>query len=295
MEQSIVLIYALLTYMIVNKFYCRILTPHDRIKHPQIAIFSLQAAALIIYGSIYGFTVSASFSILVNSLLLVCCILFFQGKLLLRLCAFFIVCFILTLAEIASAAPFMAINLFFPEKNLLPKMLIQDGPVVLAALMFLLDLLLLIFVFSKLGGLLENCFLFLRPSLLLRLGGPLAVLLFLQNGLFAFAAIKDYLLYSLLYWTAVIICLVVLNSALKKLENQESYNIQLKMHEKLIAFQLEHFQKAADEYQATRKWNHDISNHLLSLSYLIKQEQTDEAVKYIDSIFDAYGLEKDKK
>lgn len=295
MEQLIVLVYALLTYLIANKFYCRILTPRDRIKHPMIVNFSLQAAVLIIYGSIYGFTPTSGFSILVNGLLLVCCILFFQGELLLRLCAFFIVCFILTLTEIAAAAPFMAINLFFPEKNLLPKMLIQDGPIGLAALMFLLDLLLLIFVFGKLGGLLENCFLFLRPSLLLRLGGPLAVLLFLQNGLYAFAAVKDYLLYSLLYWAAVAVCLLVLNSALKKLENQESYNIQLKMHEKLIALQLEHFQKAASEYQAMRKWNHDISNHLLSLSYLIKQEQTDEAVKYIDSLFDTYGLEKDKK
>lgn len=295
MAQLIVPTYAMLTYLIVNRFYCRILPKRNCIKHPLASSLVLQAAVLIVWCSVFSSDVTAGLSLLVNCLLFVCCILFFKGSFFHRICAFFIGCFVTTLGEIVSGGMFLVVNLFFPEWNLIPKMMIQDGRTSLTSLMLLLNILFLIFVFSKLGGVLENCFLSLRPSLLLRLGGPLAVLLFLQTGLYAFSDIKKYLLYSLLYGITVLICLLILNSALKELNAQESRNAELEIQRKLVGLRLEHFRKTACEYQSLRKWNHDISNHLLALSYLINQGQTDEAGQYIDSLFDTYGLGEDKK
>lgn len=290
MAQFAISIYVMLTYLIVDIFYCRTLPKQNFIKHPLVSCLTLQAIALIVWYFTFGFTITANFSLLINSLLFVSCILFFKGDFFLRICAGFISHFILTLGEVASGSLFVTINLFVPELNLIPQAMIQEERIGLTLLMILLDILFLVFVFEKLGGLLQNCFQCLKPYLLLRLGGPLAILLYLQTGLYTFHYSRKYLLYSFLYGIAVVISLFILNSALKELETQKVYNNQLELQKKLIDLQLEHFRKATHEYQSIHKWNHDISNHLFALSYLINQGQTDRAGQYIDSLFDIYGL-----
>lgn len=52
----------------------------------------------------------------------------------------------------------------------------------------------------------------------------------------------------------------------------------------LLRDQLEFFDNFDLEYQELRKWNHDIENHLLSMSYLMKNSKYNEAKKYLDNI-----------
>ena len=44
------------------------------------------------------------------------------------------------------------------------------------------------------------------------------------------------------------------------------------------------FRRLNAEYQNIRKWNHDLSNHLLSLALLLDQEQFVEADAYIQTL-----------
>lgn len=295
MVQFAIFIYVMLTYLIVDNFYCRILSKQNFIKHPLVSCLTLQAIALIVWYFTFSFTITANFNLFINSLLFISCILFFKGNFFLRICAGFISHFILTLGEIASVSLFLVINLFFPKLNLIPQVMFQDERIGLILLMILLDILFLVFVFEKLGGLLQNCFQSLKCSLLLRLGGPFTILLYLQTGLNTFLYIKKYLLYSFLYGIAVVISLFLLNSALKELDKQKAYNNQLELQKRFVNNQLEHFRKITHEYQSIHKWNHDISNHLFALSYLINQGQTDEARQYIDSLFEIYGLRDEQK
>ncbi|WP_373218536.1 hypothetical protein [Ruminococcus sp. 5_1_39BFAA] len=48
----------------------------------------------------------------------------------------------------------------------------------------------------------------------------------------------------------------------------------------LAKAQLESSKKMEQEYRKLRKWNHDIENHLLSLSYLMDMKKYEEAAAY---------------
>lgn len=52
----------------------------------------------------------------------------------------------------------------------------------------------------------------------------------------------------------------------------------------LLKKQLELSNEIKDEYVRIRKWNHDIENHLLSLSYLIDMQKTEDAQNYCATI-----------
>ena len=52
----------------------------------------------------------------------------------------------------------------------------------------------------------------------------------------------------------------------------------------LLKKQLELSNEIKNEYVRIRKWNHDIENHLLSLSYLIDMQKTEDAKNYCATI-----------
>lgn len=284
MTQLVFYIYLLSSYLIVNRFFCRILRPRDQIKHPMAACYIFELAFCIPWILAFGLYVNAASSLFVNILLLFTSLLLFQGRLVLRLCAFFISCFVLTLGELFGGSIFIIISRFGLAKDTTPKEVILQGQLMYVIFIFALDILFLVFVLEKLGCLLENRFMHLSPSLLWKLGVPLSVLMFTQTWLYAIPTVKDYALHSILNWGIVLACLLVLNSALKKLEHQEKDNIRLQEEKALISQRIDYYHKMTREYDAIHKWNHDISNHLLALSYLVEQKQSTEACQYIDTL-----------
>lgn len=66
-------------------------------------------------------------------------------------------------------------------------------------------------------------------------------------------------------------------------KEQANFNRNLNKME-LLKSQMEVSEEMKQEYVKIRKWNHDIENHLLSLSYLTDMKKTDEAERYCISV-----------
>ena len=73
-------------------------------------------------------------------------------------------------------------------------------------------------------------------------------------------------------------------SGIKNLYIQERNRILREKQIDLKKEQLKLFTDQELEYQKLRKWNHDIENHLLSMSYLMNTEKYEEARQYLHNI-----------
>lgn len=91
---------------------------------------------------------------------------------------------------------------------------------------------------------------------------------------------------SIIYWCLCFVCYPLFLNGLKKLTQQEEQRLQNQYKLQLVKKQLDASKKLENEYQSLRKWNHDVENHLLALSYLMDMERYDEAYEYQKKITD---------
>lgn len=91
---------------------------------------------------------------------------------------------------------------------------------------------------------------------------------------------------SMIYWSLCILCYPIFINGLKNLTKQEEQRLINQHKLQLIKNQLETSKKLETEYQSLRKWNHDVENHLLALSYLMDMKRYDEASEYQKKISD---------
>lgn len=91
---------------------------------------------------------------------------------------------------------------------------------------------------------------------------------------------------SMIYWSLCILCYPIFINGLKNLTKQEEQRLINQHRLQLIKNQLEASKKLESEYQSLRKWNHDVENHLLALSYLMDMKRYDEASEYLKKISD---------
>ena len=284
LTQLVYIIYILCSSLAANNFYNHLFTKRNHIKHPVIACCILWSIAIVPCFIITGGDASVILSILANSIVILPTLLFYQGAILHKLCASFIACIVINLSEIGASIFFLTLNIFFPEENMVIRDFLTDKHDGMLLFANLLIISIMLFIFYKLQQLLKNCFIYIKPSLVFRLGIPLIIMVIFQNIIFAFPLIRPFLIFSIFYWITVCLCILMLNTGLKELKKQEEYNIMIDMQKAIITQQLNYFQKTTQEYQKIRKQNHDISNHLLSLSYLIEQGNTKEAKQYINEL-----------
>lgn len=67
---------------------------------------------------------------------------------------------------------------------------------------------------------------------------------------------------------------------------QENERTKLILQRDCLEQQEEHSKELAEKYSKIRKQNHDISNHLLVISYLIENKRWNETERYIEKILE---------
>ena len=86
------------------------------------------------------------------------------------------------------------------------------------------------------------------------------------------------------YWILCLISYPVFRKGIHVIQTQEEAAIFRQHQLQLMKEQLSLSREMEKEYQALRKWNHDVENHLLSLSYLMDMEKYEQAASYCHSI-----------
>lgn len=77
-------------------------------------------------------------------------------------------------------------------------------------------------------------------------------------------------------------CYLLFISALRRYRRRWEKKEQLLFIEQ----QLSSARDLESEYRELRKWNHNISNHFLSLSYLLENGKCEESAAYIKTLLD---------
>ena len=87
-----------------------------------------------------------------------------------------------------------------------------------------------------------------------------------------------------MYWVLCILGSFLFYRAICTLRLQHEKHICHQQEALLLKKQLNASKTLSAEYASLRKWNHDIENHLFSLSYLINAKNYSEADKYLESV-----------
>lgn len=230
-------------------------------------------------------TLSGEFTILIQLLILGCVFIGFHASFLQKLAVYFIFVLLETCAEIVASSVFLQIhNLLFPTVMYTPSTLrSQCSPVEFLIIQFF-NMALGLFLLEKVAHILQQCFSYLKTVTFFELLSPV-ILPALANNLLALpCSLFLRIFFCILYWVLCILGSFLFYRAICTLRLQHEKHISHQQEALLLKKQLNASKTLSAEYASLRKWNHDIENHLFSLSYLINAKNYSEADKYLESV-----------
>ena len=230
-------------------------------------------------------TLSGEFTILIQLLILGCVFIGFHASFLQKLAVYFIFVLLETCAEIVASSVFLQIhNLLFPAVMYTPSTLrSQCSPVEFLIIQFF-NMALGLFLLEKVAHILQQCFSYLKTVTFFELLSPV-ILPALANNLLALpCSLFLRIFFCILYWVLCILGSFLFYRAICTLRLQHEKHIWHQQEALLLKKQLNASKTLSAEYASLRKWNHDIENHLFSLSYLINAKNYSEADKYLESV-----------
>lgn len=230
-------------------------------------------------------TLSGEFTILIQLLILGCVFIGFHASFLQKLAVYFIFVLLETCAEIVASSVFLQIhNLLFPTVMYTPSTLrSQCSPVEFLIIQFF-NMALGLFLLEKVAHILQQCFSYLKTVTFFELLSPV-ILPALANNLLALpCSLFLRIFFCILYWVLCILGSFLFYRAICTLHLQHEKHICHQQEALLLKKQLNASKTLSAEYASLRKWNHDIENHLFSLSYLINAKNYSEADKYLESV-----------
>lgn len=271
-----------------SRFYCKVLPPRKHLSHP-FACCCLLFAIVIIPAASLRYTSPAYGTWLIRLIIIFPGLFFFGGTLIMRIMAILIVLTIACIAEITFVIPARVLNLFIPELAIHPIQLLDDGHYGIYFCSLLLYAALQAVCFCAIGNLLEKHRGIFTPKIILQLDLPIIFTLVLSDSLGVLVLSRHTPVYKFVllisgYILLYGICFLMLNSGLNTLLRLEKRQIIHAEQKHLLEQQLNYPHKMDDAYDSIRKWNHDYTGHLLSLSYLINQKKYKEASQYITDI-----------
>lgn len=275
------------TFVLSCYFYCKILPIRKNVRYPFIICFIFFGIVIIPF-SILRLTSPILYLLLYQSFYLLPVILLFQGSLPLRLTAGLTAQVLGYISELTATAIIVLPGLINPALDFRPLNLVQrkaTGPFLVYVLFYFT---LLFFVCLKLSELLKKHYIFMNPKTVIQFIVPLILSNFLGNVIHMFSNNgwfnTGFYILLMIYWILFFVYILCLNRALSNFMIEEKKRLIQEEEKQLLNEQLVYFEKLEKLYYDTRKWNHNFSGHLLSVSFLIEQQKYDDAKEYIMSI-----------
>ena len=266
----------------ISLFYTRVLTPKKFLRHPLGDCFIIT----LLLNTVMTFSVSHAVftSIWFFSIHLLIALFLFKDRMGLRITAYAFVMVSYSFIELLPASILIFINIFLPSMNLTPKYLIVSGNVLLSALNCF-SLAIIYFLFLKtISGMLYRYFSSLKPKSLLLVSMPFFIVMINTYFLEKSSTLTILFLVTPLIIINVFLCLLLLQKGLLALKHEEELLSEKENHKKHLEQQIDYYKTLDKEYLTMRRWRHDVSNHLVSVAYLLETKQYNEAGKYLDDL-----------
>lgn len=238
----------------------------------------------LIFCAICSLNISLT-SICLIGLIFWTCLVPFKGKMSTKIFVALLMFFILGTCEGMTSFVLVLLNHIFPSLDLTAFLLLQNSnPRSFIAFLITFDFLLLL-VYNFFIPVLQFYLTLLNTKIALCLAFPITGLILMVNVLFCYAGnLQTYLLLIFIFSILFICCCIFFLKGVLLLKEVNKQYLENKMVQEQLNLQITHSQMLDQEYIKIRKWNHDISNHLLSISYLIECGDDSMAEQYIENI-----------
>lgn len=266
-----------------SNFYVQVLTPRKGLSHPKkicfLFLFFLTAGTVFVF---FNSTVISSIWFLTS--LALPAFALFQDKMLTKVFMCFLALLSCSFAEMTAFALLSAINLFFPEKDLIPAHIFRSGNVFLSFITFAIisfAYTLLLFVISKA---LKRLHTYLKPRIGILLAFPFFIVIINDGMLTGIDSHKQLYIYTPVLLVLFIFAIFILSKGLKELRKQELLTLQTEKQRKKVEYQLLYYKKMGEEFISLRKWKHDMTNHISAITFLLENKNYKDAKKYLEGL-----------
>lgn len=264
-----------------------LLTPRDRIRHPRLTAFCFHTAVFLAILTSTGFSISF-IPIAVMAALLLTCMVLFHNKVSHKLSAFFIIYFMILICEGSTGAIMRLINLLFPKAELVTYYMLLEGNSRSYIVYVIIDMALYYVVCKLIIPTIQYCLALADVKITLQIAFPIGGALLISNVFASYSFnLQQYLLLTAICILIYICSFVLFIRGFHSLQKLNAQQLQLELEERQLKSQHTHSKILEKQYEDFRKWNHDISNHLLSISYLIEKGDFINAYNYIGNILDS--------
>lgn len=264
-------------------FFCSVLKPRRFLNHPILTVFlllmvSVPAVMLLKTQNVTIGTIS------IQLLFLGIVFIFYCGTVSRKLACYFIYAISLTLVEILACNILVLIRPLWAEVPIAFNEIyfVTDTADILCV--SLADICIGVLCFQKESALLKRCFSYLHLKTFLQLLYPVYLPIIAQQVIISLTEYSLFPALAAAYWILCLISYPVFRKGIHVIQTQEEAAIFRQHQLQLMKEQLSLSREMEMEYQALRKWNHDVENHLLSLSYLMDMEKYEQAASYCRSI-----------
>ncbi len=264
-------------------FFCSVLKPRRFLNHPILTVFlllmvSVPAVMLLKTQNVTIGTIS------IQLLFLGIVFIFYCGTVSRKLACYFIYAISLTLVEILACNILVLIRPLWAEVPIAFNEIyfVTDTADILCV--SLADICIGVLCFQKESALLKRCFSYLHLKTFLQLLYPVYLPIIAQQVIISLTEYSLFPALAAAYWILCLISYPVFRKGIHVIQTQEEAAIFRQHQLQLMKEQLSLSREMEKEYQALRKWNHDVENHLLSLSYLMEMEKYEQAASYCHSI-----------
>ena len=264
-------------------FFCSVLKPRRFLNHPILTVFlllmvSVPAVMLLKTQNVTIGTIS------IQLLFLGIVFIFYCGTFSQKLTCYFNYAISLTLVEILACNILVLIRPLWTEIPIAFNEIyfVTDTADILCV--SLADICIGVLCFQKESALLKRCFSYLHLKTFLQLLYPVYLPIIAQQVIISLTEYSLFPALAAAYWILCLISYPVFRKGIHVIQTQEEAAIFRQHQLQLMKEQLSLSREMEKEYQALRKWNHDVENHLLSLSYLMDMEKYEQAASYCHSI-----------
>lgn len=264
-------------------FFCSVLKPRRFLNHPILTVFlllmvSVPAVMLLKTQNVTIGTIS------IQLLFLGIVFIFYCGTVSRKLACYFIYAISLTLVEILACNILVLIRPLWAEVPIAFNEIyfVTDTADILCV--SLADICIGVLCFQKESALLKRCFSYLHLKTFLQLLYPVYLPIIAQQVIISLTEYSLFPALAAAYWILCLISYPVFRKGIHVIQTQEEAAVSRQHQLQLMKEQLSLSREMEKEYQALRKWNHDVENHLLSLSYLMDMEKYEQAASYCRSI-----------
>ena len=187
-------------------------------------------------------------------------------------------------SETAWSTFFIAISPLFPHTSMIPALFKTNNQYILISIFSLLSGSVFYLLAYLAATIFKNYFTVLKSGYILKLCFYYMVVIFFQNMITSSASVKESLFILPVFIVSTIIMCILFDRVLKQISTQSQEIALKKQQVKLLETQLTSYKKTEKQYMSIRHWNHDIANHLMVTSHLLKSSQYEEAKEYIKHI-----------